>query len=86
MCPEGSDLDHLAALLCPPKIAHPAGQITLSGNRPTPAQQFTLNEARQLVNTHSGMCLGAVGQSTANGALIEQRGCSASSHLQWTRK
>ncbi|WP_433320931.1 protein kinase domain-containing protein [Micromonospora sp. CA-269861] len=61
--------------------------IQLTTCNTTPAQQFTLNEARQLVNAHSGMCLGTVGQSTANGALIEQRSCSAgTNHLQWTRR
>ncbi|WP_433260762.1 serine/threonine protein kinase [Micromonospora vinacea] len=61
--------------------------IQLTTCNTTPAQQFTLNEARQLVNAHSGLCLGTVGQSTANGAVIEQRSCSAgTSHLQWTRR
>lgn len=61
--------------------------IQLTTCNTTPAQQFTLNEARQLVNAHSGLCLGTVGQSTANGAMIEQRSCSAgTSHLQWTRR
>ncbi|WP_112605533.1 serine/threonine protein kinase [Micromonospora noduli] len=61
--------------------------IQLTTCNTTPAQQFTLNEARQLVNAHSGLCLGTVGQSTANGAMIEQRSCSAgTSHLEWTRR
>ncbi|WP_425271982.1 RICIN domain-containing protein [Micromonospora violae] len=61
--------------------------IQLTTCNTTPAQRFTLNEARQLVNAHSGMCLGTVGQSTVNGALIEQRSCSAgTSQLQWTRR
>lgn len=61
--------------------------IQLTTCNTTPAQQFTLNEAGQLVNAHSGLCLGTVGQSTANGAMIEQRSCSAgTSHLRWTRR
>ncbi|WP_373861968.1 hypothetical protein [Micromonospora saelicesensis] len=33
------------------------------------------------------MCLGAVGQSTASGALIEQRSCGAGTdHLRWIRR
>ncbi|WP_433134443.1 serine/threonine protein kinase [Micromonospora sp. CA-240977] len=60
--------------------------IQLTTCNTTPAQQFTLTADRHLVNAHSGLCLGAVDQSTADGALIEQRGCDAGTNdLRWTR-
>lgn len=61
--------------------------IQLTTCNTTPAQQFTLDGDQHLVNAHSGMCLGAVGQSTASGALIEQRSCgTGTNHLRWTRR
>jgi hypothetical protein len=65
----------------------PGAAIQLTTCNTTPAQQFSLNGAGQLVNAHSGLCLGAVAQSTANGAAIEQRSCAAGGdHLRWTRR
>ncbi|MEU7750534.1 ricin-type beta-trefoil lectin domain protein [Micromonospora sp. NPDC049101] len=62
-------------------------RLQLTTCNTTPAQRFTLDEDQHLVNAHSGMCLGAVGQSTASGALIEQRSCDAGTdHLRWTRR
>ncbi|MFI6781577.1 RICIN domain-containing protein [Micromonospora sp. NPDC050276] len=60
--------------------------IQLTTCNTTPAQQFALTDG-QLVNAHSGMCLGTAGQSTANGAVIEQRSCGGGTNqLQWVRR
>ncbi|MEU8284974.1 serine/threonine protein kinase [Micromonospora sp. NPDC048905] len=60
--------------------------IQLTTCNTTPAQRFTLDADRHLVNAHSQLCLGAVDQSTADGALVEQRGCGAGTNdLRWTR-
>ncbi|WP_442934288.1 protein kinase domain-containing protein [Micromonospora sp. CPCC 205539] len=61
--------------------------IQLTTCNTTPAQQFTLNAEGQLVNAHSGLCVGAVDGSAANGALRERRTCPAGAKNQeWSRR
>ncbi|NMO54017.1 RICIN domain-containing protein [Actinoplanes sp. TBRC 11911] len=47
------------------------------------AQQFTLNSAHDLVNTHADKCVDVVDQSTADGAKLQLWACGGTSNQKW---
>ena len=50
----------------------------------TAAQQWTVNSARELVNTGSGKCLDATNQSSADGTPLQIWTCAGTANQLWT--
>ncbi|WP_442791673.1 serine/threonine protein kinase [Micromonospora sp. NBC_01813] len=60
--------------------------IQLTACNGGPAQRFTLNSERQLVNALSGKCLDVTDWGTGNGTPIQQWTCNnGADHQKWTR-